>query len=252
MRALAAMRLGLVTVVLVLASVAIGPSPSSAVSGPWTLGTFVPLTGGVGDCPAGYLCSNFKVTACPNVSLDASGELAQASPTSGTPKGVAVFFSGGLGDTWWKTGVGIAADLLTRLHEQDGLVVVQVRWIDSWLKAASGEDAGSAHLACRPATVVKWVHDTIYAPLGLTPALGQCGFCITGNSGGASQVSYALSNFGLDTILNAVIPTGGPPHAAQYKGCLPGFVGYAYNTTQVQHIDLSYTSIIRSADRAMA
>ena len=53
---------------------------------------------------------------------------------------------------------------------------------------------------------------------------------MTGNSGGASQVSYALSFYGLDTILDGVFPTSGPPQAAQDKGCLHrvGEARYSY------------------------
>ena len=41
-----------------------------------------------------------------------------------------------------------------------------------------------------------------------------------GAAAGASQVSYALSFYGLDAIVDAVVPTSGPDHAALSKGCL--------------------------------
>jgi hypothetical protein len=79
--------------------------------------------------------------------------------------------------------------------------------------------------------MIKWIHDQRFVPLGVParPA-GECGFCVTGNSGGASQISYALSFYGLETILDGVFPTSGPPHAAQDKGCLrrPGESLYFY------------------------
>jgi hypothetical protein len=91
--------------------------------------------------------------------------------------------------------------------------------------------------------VFKWVHDNQFAPLGLAQqAVGSCGFCISGNSGGASQVAYALSFYGLDSILDAVIPTSGPPHAAQAKGCLrrSGEEAYWYDGGASDTIDSSY------------
>jgi hypothetical protein len=132
---------------------------------------------------------------------------------------MAVFFSGSIGHEWWALEPGSIA-FLERLRTA-GFVTVQVRWPAGWSIAAPGEDAGSGRLACRPASMTKWIHDQRFLPLHVpTRPAGECGFCITGNSGGASQVSYALSFYGLDTILDGVFPTSGPPHAAQDKGCL--------------------------------
>jgi hypothetical protein len=94
-------------------------------------------------------------------------------------------------------------------------------------------------LASRPATVIKWVHDNMYGPLDLQPKLGQCGFCVTGNSGGAAQITYVISSYGIDNIVNAAIPTSGPPLAAISKGCLQE-QGYAYDITKEHLIDFSY------------
>jgi hypothetical protein len=142
-----------------------------------------------------------------------------------------VLFSGGAGQGWWAREIGSVAFL--RSLRLAGFVTVQLRWNTGWSVAALGEDAGTGRLACRPASMIKWIHDQRFVPLRL-PArpVGGCGFCVTGNSGGASQVSYALSFYGLDTILDGVFPTSGPPHAAQDKGCLrrPGERFYAYGS----------------------
>ena len=74
----------------------------------------------------------------------------------------------------------------------------------------------------------------------LKPKAGRCGFCITGNSGGATQVSYALSHYGLDGILAAVVPSGGPPHAALAKGCLGSDPVYRFLPGSAGVIDSSY------------
>jgi hypothetical protein len=124
-----------------------------------------------------------------------------------------------------------------------GLTVVQVRWHQSWLASAPGESIGSAYLACRPATIAKWVHDTKFAPL-TSPAttMGACGFCLVGASGGASGISYSLSHYGLDPYVDGLFPTGGPPHAALAKGCMrtPGEESYWYDGASVKAIDSSY------------
>jgi hypothetical protein len=204
---------------------------------PWPLGQFVSL-GSTPSCPSGFTCSEFEVAGCSGVATSAKGVLAQAYPR-GRARGLAVFFNGGYGDTWWSPGQGMSGDFLKRLRDQK-IATLQIRWVDSWLQATGGEDAGPAHLGCRPATAVQWIHENLYLPLGARPRFFECGFCITGNSGGASQVSYTISHYGLDSILNGVFPTSGPPHAAQEKGCLPGVAGYRYESWEQVFIDASY------------
>jgi len=165
--------------------------------------------------------------------------MASAAPTVAA-LGVIVFYSGRTGQEWWSTGTGISGDFLVDLRAR-GFWTIQVEWLDSWLVSPPGEDAGSAHTACRPATVTQWIHDNIYLPLGLDPGPGQCGFCITGNSGGSSQVAYSTSFFGQDRILDAVIPTSGPTHAAEAKGCMRtlGEEHYYYESGETMNIDRS-------------
>lgn len=121
-----------------------------------------------------------------------------------------------------------------------GFTIVQVSWLNNWLESSPGNDAGQAHLGCRPATVIKYVYDTYYVPLGVRPShVGEAGFVITGNSGGASQVGYALTHYGLDEIVDVVIPTGGPPHSALAKSCT-GVRGYHFDLGTRQFIDRGF------------
>ncbi len=169
------------------------------------------------NCPPGFVCQGIEVS-CSGVAADAPGFVAVANPT-GPPRGVVLFTTGG-------SGMGYAfrgrsdSDLRDQLLA-DGFSIVQLRWDTNWLESSPGNDAGTARLGCRPATVVKWVHETYFVPWGIArSANGRCGFCLSGNSGGAPQVSYALSHYGLDAIVDAVVPTGGPPHGALVKACL--------------------------------
>ncbi len=191
-------------------------------------------------CIPGYTCRFFEVTDCPNVRQAAQGIFAVSLP-AGSPRGLIMFFSGAYGTEWWSAGGGLAGDFINHLL-RNGVEVVQVKWIDSWLISSPGEDSGSGNLACRPATAVRWIHDSLYSPLGIKNSIGRCGFCITGNSGGASQVAYSLSFYGLASIVDAAIPTSGPPHAAQDKGCLrdPSQASYWYDAEATIHIDASY------------
>jgi hypothetical protein len=84
--------------------------------------------------------------------------------------------------------------------------------------------------------MIRWIHQNRFVPLNVPAgSVGRCGFCITGNSGGASQVSYALSFYGLDGLLDGVFPTSGPPQAAQDKGCLlrSGEAPYRYGSNSL-------------------
>jgi hypothetical protein len=83
-----------------------------------------------------------------------------------------------------------------------------------------GERAGPASLACRTSSLVQWTYTNLYQKLRI-PAhpVGVCGFCLTGNSGGAAAITYAISRYGLSSIVDAAIPSSGPPLASIEKGC---------------------------------
>lgn len=216
---------------------------------PLPLGTLTPTPaadpGGPNPLVEEYL--PFTVS-CPGVQESARGVLGITSP-EGQASGLVMFFSGGRG-TGWPAGSPFAAGLFDRLNEA-GVTAMQVRWIDSWMVSAPGESVGAARLGCRVATVVDWTHAnlserraSIQKEAGTPARPSLCGFCITGNSGGASQIGYALAHYGLDRILDAVVPTGALPHAGQYTSCrrFPGTFGYEnwYTTVQIQTLDASY------------
>ncbi len=235
-------RLGFVVVSVALAAAACQPPkspPPPPPPGPRPLGTLVLTAEQDSTCPAGHSCQGF-VVRCPSVSHDATGFLG-VLPPDGTPRGVVMLFGGGAGRGWWSESSDLGGPFVEGLRS-DGFVVVQTSWETGWSAAAPGEQTDPAVLACRPATVVDWVHAHHWTPGDPVGPVGRCGFCVTGNSGGASQVSYALSHYGLEPILDAVIPTSGPPHAALDKGCLrrPGEEAYWYSPDSARTIDSSY------------
>ncbi len=190
-------------------------------------------------CPPGSLCRSVEIS-CSGVAEPIRAFISVANPV-GNPRGVVVFTTGSGGETWALIR-GERTDLLEQLRT-DGFIVVQVRWATNWLVSSQGNDAGTARLACRPATAFNWIHETYFQPLRIArSAGGRCGFCITGNSGGATQVSYALSHYGLETILDGVVPTGGPPHAALAKACLlkPGEEDYWFADGTRDFIDRAF------------
>lgn len=219
-------------------AVATSAGPASAEE-PLPLGEFTPTPAFDPTCPQQHLCVGFHVE-CPGLEEARDGFIALLAPLPAL-RGVVLLFSGGGGTGWWGTS-DLALEFLSDLTGE-GFLVAQVRWTAPWLNAASGEDAGPAHLGCRPATAMAWLHDTLWASLAplLGGPAGRCGFCVTGNSAGGSQVSYALSHYGLEDRLDAVVPTSGPPHAAEHKGCLrnPGEESYWYGGTTPLH-DAAY------------
>lgn len=201
------------------------------------LGAVVAGPGG-GDCAQGDDCQELSVH-CPNVSHDARALVTIGKVAA--PHGVVVLFSGGDGAGEFGGGRPAAAQFLDDVHAQ-GLETVAIRWPTGWLQASAGEEVGPALLACRPASVVSWAHDSIFAPLHLPESPGRCGFCVAGSSGGASQVSYSLSFYGLADAVDEAVIMSGPPHAALAKGCLadPADLRYAFAPAHAAIIDESY------------
>ena len=199
------------------------------------LGSVVPIAGDDPSCPADQECRAFEVT-CPDVQEPVQGFIATGTAFAAA-RGVLVTFHGGIGRDYQFGEDG--SEFIARMRDA-GITTVQVRWEQPWLYAAPGENAGTQVLACRSASVIAWIHDTVFASLG-APSLGagRCGFCLTGNSGGASQISYALSHYGLDTIVDGIFPSSGPPHAAMAKACRHSSAeaGYWFPNPKAELID---------------
>jgi hypothetical protein len=157
-------------------------------------------------------CYNLRVT-CPAVAAAAEARLKVVAP-SASPRGTILFATGNEGIGLYENPPESRRTLVDL--SAAGFRTVQLQWLDGWLFASPGREEGHARLACRPATVARWVHDHLHEP---SPSAA---FCATGQSGGASQVSYMLSHYGLEDIFAAVVPSGGPPMGRLDRGCTPG------------------------------
>jgi hypothetical protein len=213
-----------------------GPPAStspSQVTGKLKLGTLT-VTSGQDTCSGPQACHIMFEVTCPQVEAPAAGDLI-VTPASTAPKGLVMILLGGRG-----TGMEGVTRAFLQMLRSDRFETVILSWQDSWLEASPGETVGPKRLACRSATAIKWAHDNLYQALGAAPpGLGGCGFCLHGNSGGASQIAYALSFYGLDKIVDAAVLSGGPPHAALAKGCLRE-PEYAFDKISARIIDASY------------
>lgn len=202
--------------------------PTPITSQLFSLGKYISNSEVDPTCPAGYKCYGYEIEA-PGVTNNEHGYLAVA-PFQNTAKGLIVFFTGGGGEEWWSKSNNSPQYQLAEELRALGYMIVQVRWKVNWLISSPGNDAGAAHLASRPATVIKYIYDEFYKPLNIPKQKGKSGFCITGNSGGSSQCAYTLAFYGLDNIVDVAVLTGGPPHSALNKSCMnrPLEQGYWY------------------------
>lgn len=198
----------------------------------------VEVVGTSSACPLSE-CTDVQVD-CPG--LDPAAATVAVEPAVGTADGVIVLLSGAEGKTFWASDQGRQAAVVTEIAA-GGLDAVEVAWPDQgWAGAPAGEPTGFAAMACRSATIIRWIHDERYVPMRLRPSTGVCGFCVSGNSGGASQIAYALAFYGLDDIIDAAVMTSGPPHAGILLGCIPGAgeEAFAYGRASLPYIDTAY------------
>ena len=150
----------------------------------------------------GQECYDITVS-CPEVAAPAKARLKVGGTAE---KGTILFASSGFGTDLYE-GQGQEKPRILNDLRTAGFQTVQLQWAENWFGGSPGAEEGFVRLACRPATVAQWVHDNLHTPSESTA------MCATGHSGGAAQVSYMLSHYGLEDILSLVVPTGGPPMA---------------------------------------
>jgi protein-S-isoprenylcysteine O-methyltransferase Ste14 len=181
------------------------------------------------DC-GGDSCYNLRVT-CPNILQTRDAILRVGEPPTGTPfAGTILFATGWTGEYYWGFDAArpieafspgpnpevIASnnsDIIIALKAA-GYRTVELKWATNWFQAASGVPEGMARLACRPASIVRWVYDNLHQGDTSKP------YCATGHSNGAAQVSYALAQYGLSNILSAVVNESGPNWTREDDHCI--------------------------------
>ena len=84
----------------------------------------------------------------------------------------------------------------------DGFTTVEVAWDSPGIWGG----ARARTLACRYATVARWIHSNIHQAGPGTIFVAQ------GTSGGAAQIAYGLAYYGLDEITDLANLGGGPPN----------------------------------------
>jgi hypothetical protein len=154
--------------------------------------------------------------SCPNVTAISPYDVTvKVTAPVGQSLGTIIFMTGGGGiyyyDTYFTYGTKLINDVVSA-----GYTAAQIVFDNSvagWLTGPAGDGNGPISLACLPATAMEWVYHTILT--SGTP------LCATGNSGGSAAIAYALSQYGLGTILTLAEATSGPEFSRLDYGCSP-------------------------------
>ena len=149
-------------------------------------------------------CQSVTVTGCPNLA-NATADLVIAQPPVGTPViGTIIFGSGMGGTTLYGTAGSYEAGMMENLRKAGYRIIERV-----WTNGPNGWFTGTfgpAVSACRYATLVNWIRKQYPS--------GQ--LCASGVSGGAVELSFGLSRWGLGNVLNAVVFDSGPQTRLDY------------------------------------
>ena len=103
--------------------------------------------------------------------------------------GTIVTYSGGLG-TYYKKA-------FNEESLKKGYRVIQIKWNEGWFKASKEEQEGFRKLAVHPASITQYIYDNLVEK--------DKPFILYGYSGGAAQIAYMLSFYGIDNITDKAI-----------------------------------------------
>ncbi len=148
--------------------------------------------------------------SCPQLQQSDTAILKVGDGTGGS-QGTILFYAGFTGMYFWEENGAEAARILGELR-QAGYRTVQMKWQHNWFLAASGQLEGFGRLACRPATVARWVYDNL--------RVDAAPFCATGHSNGASELAYTMTQYGVGDLFAAALFESGPNWARVDSACL--------------------------------
>lgn len=160
------------------------------------LGTVTPLgsscAGGAGGFP-NSTCQRLRIQKAGIPSIDVDVRVIE--PTVGVPYlGTVLIASGGNGAEYY-AGPGGGGAIVQALLDS-GLRVVDRRWSYGWFNSSAFVRPQSV----RYATLLKWVYENVHTggPFG-----------VTGNSGGAAEIGYALTTWGSDSLVDVAVVSSG-------------------------------------------
>ena len=165
----------------------------------------------VRSCPYGFYpgATCYQATvSCPGTT-DIGLTYGVAAP-SGIPRGTIVLFNGSGGTQAFGTGYGHHSYVATYLDA--GYQIVQTAWDSDWEITSPQGSSGTKIAACRPATLMNYVHQNLYK--------GDGGMCAQGASAGSGAIAYSLTNYGSSDYLDKVELLSGPVFGDIEQGCM--------------------------------
>lgn len=186
----------------------------------------------------GQECYELEVS-CSQLSRPEVVEIKVGAPiNSAVEQGTILFAAGWIGSYWWAQSDGVhlkgqvntqfaqapspSSGLPTLFNNRmiidavrtQGFKTVQIKWTRGWFIAEYGQREDFSRLACKPATVVRWVYDNLHRQ---DP---DKAYCAAGHSNGASQLAYAMAQYGLASIFDLLVFEGGPNWSRVDYSCL--------------------------------
>jgi len=193
-----------VFIALTMAGSAFGQRPT----GTLTLGS-VNTT----KCIPGWTCYDATIRS-PDVIENNSGMHAiLAIRRAATPmiRGTVLAIGGHAGQEWWDGGQALARQWEDRMLSS-GYEVVQFKYLGwGWPNPIQGNKQGFVRLACRPATIIKWVHDNWHR---------SGDFMVIGSSQGSAALGYSMAMYGIYQIVDRAVYISGPPMTELVTACL--------------------------------
>ena len=181
------------------------PTPTPTPTPPPTPRTLGTVTTADIECPdgsrEGSQCRRVVVT-CPDID-EASAQLRLSGPAADIAHtGTIVLTTGGPGTFPYYGSAESITGKMIDTFVSDGLLTVEVKWEEPGIWHG---DSRAITLACRYATVARWMYDNLHE--GGEETL----FAAQGNSGGAAQIAFGLAHHGLDEVIDLANLGGGPP-----------------------------------------
>jgi hypothetical protein len=167
------------------------------------------------------------VMTCPNTQqigltygyLSPVGVLANF--TQKQPNGVVVILNGGNGTLSDLGDFALAGNFFAAGYE-----VVEIAWGDDWEQTYDPFGSNTPaygniqNAACRPATFLNFVYNSIYLPITQGTGGNQtAGMCAHGDSAGSAAIAYSLAYYGAGNWLDYVQLASGPVLSDIEQGC---------------------------------
>lgn len=144
------------------------------------------------DCE-GAKCYSFTTTS--RVGESSKPGILSIREPEGVVRGTVAFYSGGTGTKFGGT------DQMTNDCLAAGYRTIHVKWDTGWLVGAPGAYEGFRKLAVHPATSADFIKRNF--------SESDKPFVLWGSSGGALQIAFMLSFYGIDKITDTAIISGG-------------------------------------------